>query len=379
MSTDTNATEVQPSPDDAVALAQAAIDGQADQGTTAAADGAGGEPAAEPARKHFVNEALEAIYAKRSAMVAQPGDESLQAVARASAEGLPDDLQGKAPAPARTDGEAAAPVVAAASGVPAVPAVAAVEPSDDAAARAVREQVEAARIKAINDAAAENFRRSEELLAQAQQRAAGQGDPAGGEAGDPGQEVMDALMTSDPAKLRASLAQIVKEVVPQAVPAQPAATAPAARQAPTRSAESVQLANYVFEKEFSDVLGSDAAFGAAKQAMIERMNDPQYAGVPLDLMARDIGYGVRKKFAADLARSTASSPVIDPVQQQLDSRTALKQRLPRSSTAGAPQIVQPEDQAADGQQSRSNYVQQLRARSGSNTAIRSGEARVATR
>jgi hypothetical protein len=370
MSTDTNTD--QPTPDDAVALAMAAIEGQAVD--TLAADG--GEVIAETKAKTYVNEALEAIYAKRSSQVVTPGDESLQAMARASAEGLPDDFTSPTTGQVLPNGEAAAPVVAAASGVPAVATVAAVEPADEIAARAVREQIEAARRKSLNDAATENFRRSEELLAQAQKRSTGTEDPSGETADTTGQEVMDALMTSDPVKLRASLAQIVKEVAPQAGQVQQVAPQPTVPG--TRSTESVQLANYVFEHEFKDVLGSDAAFGAAKQAMIERMNDPQYAGVPLDLMARDIGYGMRRQFAADLVQSPASAPV-DPVAQQLATRAAAKLRLPRSVTAGAPQIAQPVPAATDGQQSRSTYVQQLRARSGSNTAIRSGEARTATR
>lgn len=370
-------TDAQPTPDEAVAAAAAALDGGTGTGPETPAE----TPAEEPKINYFRDEGRQAIYAKRSEQVVAPGDESLQAMARASAEGLPEDFSAPAVVPpAQPNGEAAAPVVAAVSGVPAAPAVAAVTPADDAAAAEVRLQIAEARIKAQNEAAADNFRRAEELLAQAQQRVAGSAQPTGDAAADPGQEVMDALMTSDPAKLRASLAQIVKEVVPQAAPASPATSAtPATPAAPVRSAESVRLANYVFEREFGDVFGHNAAFGAAKQAMIERMNDPQYAGVPLDLMARDIGYGVRKQFAADLAPSPAIPPAVDPVAQQLATREAAKQRLPRSVTAGAPQIAQPAAPANDGLQSRSTYVQQLRGRSGSNSAIRGGEAQLAAR
>lgn len=358
----TPAEEVsQPSADDAVALAAAAIAGQE------AAPAEGDPAAAEPAVKHFVDDARAAIYAKRSAMVGEPGDESMQAMARASAEALPDDMRVAAP-----EGEAAAAAAVAASGVPAaVPAVAAeplaaVTPQIDPAEATRAAIAEAQRQSTLNEAAAK-LAEADRILAQARSTAAA---PAAEQAEDAGQEALDALMTSDPGKLKSALARLVSEVTPQAAQATatPATIAqPAGPVAPPRSRESVQLANYVFEHEFKDVFASDAAFSAAATAMRERLNDPQYAGVPLDLMARDIGYSMRKQFGAELTPAAQ----VTSVESQLATREAVKQRLPRSVTAGAAPAVPAVVPQVNEQESRSNYVQQLRARSGSNTAIRS--------
>lgn len=71
------------------------------------------------------------------------------------------------------------------------------------------------------------------------------------------------------------------------------------RQYPVRrSRQEIEEAKRVFNSEFNDLRKTPGAFALASDLVVERMKDPRYAAVPLDMIVRDVGSTVQRVASA---------------------------------------------------------------------------------
>lgn len=123
-------------------------------------------------------------------------------------------------------------------------------------------------------------------------------------------------------------------------------------------------ANRVFNSEFAHF--TDAQFNAAKAAVDEAMADPANRGQDLSAIVRNVCRTTQRFLAASPAPAPTPMAPVNPTAEELARRQVLKARIPvtppaatmRSATSAAPEVRYP---------SGSEYVQQLRSRSGSNS------------
>ena len=178
--------------------------------------------------------------------------------------------------------------------------------------------------------------------------------------------------------------ELLNAAIADAVASAPRAPAPAAPAAPAAHGEVPRLpavatdpwsddqrqaANRVFNAEFGHL--TDAQFGVAQKALDRAMADPANRGKDLVTMVRTVCV------AAELLPTAAPAPTPPPVppapaaptptQAELDGRRVLKGRLPLTPPVGAgraPQAAAPAPRPL----TNSEYVAQLRRRSGSNSS-----------
>jgi hypothetical protein len=128
------------------------------------------------------------------------------------------------------------------------------------------------------------------------------------------------------------------------------------------SVDQRQAANTVFNSEFGHL--SDAQFNVAKAALDKAMADPRSHGKDLTAMVRSVC------IAAELSAPTAPAPAPTPTapnatQQELNGRRELKARLPMTPPVGT--VRAPNAAPVPTYPTNSQYVAQLRQRSGSNS------------
>jgi hypothetical protein len=191
-------------------------------------------------------------------------------------------------------------------------------------------------------------------------------------------EALEALLESDADRFSTALGKAIEGTVQERLrEAKPAATTAEAPATTSRSAEEIAAANDVFAQEFSHLAKRPEVFQAAQELMRARMSSPEFASVPLDMLARDVGARVMKLTGAPLESAPAKAdtparPRAD-VASRLEVRRTVKARLPAAaSTTAASSTPNPPKSRAQG---ISDYIKTLRSRSGSNSAIAERGAR----
>lgn len=122
--------------------------------------------------------------------------------------------------------------------------------------------------------------------------------------------------------------------------------------------------NQVFERDYGDLLANDDAFINAKALMEARLSDSRYASMTPEQLAQDVGERVRRAHGVS---APAPTPQPTPVEQTLEQRRVLKAQIPITPPAGSARAPSSASPAAR-YPSRSEYVQTLRQRSGSNSS-----------
>jgi hypothetical protein len=221
-------------------------------------------------------------------------------------------------------------------------------------------------------------RRTSTVPGQAQPGTAGNPapTPGGAAAVDPAtvQQAMEAMENLDSAKAAQLMQKAINDAVaqgrapaPAPAPAAPSQTGGVPR-LPTAASDpwdndQRSAANRVFNTEFAHF--TDAQFNAAKAAVDEAMADPANRGQDLGTIVRSVCRTTQRFVAATPAPAPAAPA--NPTADELARRQVLKARIPvtppaasmRSATSAAPEVRYP---------SGSEYVQQLRSRSGSNSS-----------
>jgi hypothetical protein len=124
-------------------------------------------------------------------------------------------------------------------------------------------------------------------------------------------------------------------------------------------------ANAVFNGEFAHF--TDAQFNAAQAAVRDAMADPANVGQNLASIVRNVCRTTQRFIAAGAAPAPTPAAPVNPTAEELARRQVLKARIPvtppaasmRAATPAAPETRFP---------SNSEYVQQMRSRSGSNSS-----------
>lgn len=124
-------------------------------------------------------------------------------------------------------------------------------------------------------------------------------------------------------------------------------------------------ANRVFNSEFAHF--TDAQFSAAQAAVADAMDDPSNVGKDLATIVRTVCRTTQRFMPASSTPAPMPAAPANPTQEELEGRRVLKARIPvtppaasmRAASSAAPEVRYP---------SGSEYVQQLRRRSGSNSS-----------
>lgn len=216
----------------------------------------------------------------------------------------------------------------------------------------------------------------------------GRSQPTGGAAnpqppatGAAGMDVKAKLREHAAALLRGddeAAAEIMAEVIAanaQKSQAQPAAEARSSEQGavpelPTRTTQQpsredrAAAINDAFAKSYGDLLEDDDAFVDAQALMLSRLENPIYGMKSAEELAQEVGERVRRMHgkAAPVAPQQASG-----VQQELEARRTLKAQIPITPPAGSARAPSGAVKAPQFP-TRSQYVQKLRQRSGSNSS-----------
>lgn len=249
---------------------------------------------------------------------------------------------------------------------------------------------------ATYEAQVEQWRKDVESWAQEQARkyAAQDGaraQPTGGTAnpqppasGAAGQEIKDlrkraaeALLRGDDATYSDLTAQadsklqdsIVAAIAQRAQPETRSSEQVAAPEAPTRtrraawSSDDARKINDVFNRDFGDL--DDDAFAAAQGMMNARMSNPVNLGKTPEQLVQEVGVAVRRLQTP--APSPTPTPATQPsaVATELEARRTLKAQIPITAPAGSGRA--PAAPQAPRFPSNSEYIQNLRGRSGSNS------------
>lgn len=213
--------------------------------------------------------------------------------------------------------------------------------------------------------------RTKQVTMPAASGSAPAGPPSGDSAGastalkDEGRELLEAMLESDPDRIAAALGKAISKARPSNAGPVAANAAPSARL--ERDVTEIVTANAVFDTEFKGIRQNPAVMNVARNMMRERMANPVFDGTPLPDLARQIGAEIAAAFPTRAAPNPGSGVDVDST---LKLREAAKRQLPMTRTAqtlsGAPPQGKPDLSREQKQQS---FVQMLRARSGSNSAI----------
>lgn len=249
---------------------------------------------------------------------------------------------------------------------------------------------------ATYEAQLEEWRGKVESWAQEQARKyvsqdGGRAQPTGGPAtpqppasGAAGQEIKDlrkraaeALLRGDDATYSDLTAQadsklqdsIVAAIAQRAQPETRSSEQVAAPEAPTRtrraawSSDDARKINDAFNKDFGDL--DDDAFAAAQGLMHARMSNPVNLGKTPEQLVQEVGVAVRRLQTP--APSPTPTPATQPsaVATELEARRTLKAQIPITAPAGSGRA--PAAPQAPRFPSNSEYIQNLRGRSGSNS------------
>lgn len=361
----------------------------------AGAEGAPAPAAADAGPPRFVDERRRGITARRREERAAPiTDESLLAGREAAAASLPPSA-----APAEPS-QSAAPVPAPAAAAPSpAPAPAPISPFTRVKVNGMNFDVPSAEVAAAGGVAAYQLQKATEaslrsvksLETELRQRLAAPPPapttptatapaPAGKPAArapaavsykDAARQLHDAVLESNVDSIATVLESLGSAPVTPAASAAPApaVSTPVPASAPARqinrSKDEILGANAIFDREFAHLAGNPEAFAAAREQIVARMQNPHYDNFPLDMLVRDIGARITTLTGG---MPPAPAPAAASVASALDLRRQVKQRLPASSTAGSavPAAAAP---APSRPVRASTYIQRLRGRSGSNTAL----------
>lgn len=389
----------------------AALSGNADAGSEAAATKPATDPAAEPAPKArvFQDDVRKAIVQRHrehrqaapdaslsaargeSTRVAQAGEQSNGEAGDAATAGGTVGMGGRDGSPASPPDDTRTVRVKVYGNEYSVPAsvveeAGGVENFQKTAAADVM-------LRRANEAAKRAERAAQDLEARAQQAtipatAGASRENPGLPSGDTGdastalkdesRELLDAMLDSNPDRVAKVLGKVVSKVAEASARSAPNrssspadAAAPATRSAPAgrveRTDTEIATANAVFDTEFRGIRQNPEAMKIARDLVRSRMADPRFDGTPLPELAREIG----KQLASTIrpASSAGGTPNAN-VDATLQLREAVKRQMPTTRTgqslSGNPAPAKPEPSRGQKQQS---YVAMLRARSGSNATI----------
>lgn len=181
-------------------------------------------------------------------------------------------------------------------------------------------------------------------------------------------QALEALLENDANTASAKYEEFVDSKInerlgrstPAASPASPSAKP--AGQGYSRDAEEIRAANAMFASEFSAITNDPTAMRDATALILERMRDPALDGIPLETLARDVGVRIARQTGLSGTTSTQAS-------QQLELRRTVKARLPVSSSAAGRAAPAAETRSPTMAERNRAYIRNLRARSGSNSAI----------
>lgn len=129
------------------------------------------------------------------------------------------------------------------------------------------------------------------------------------------------------------------------------------REIARRAAADADAANQVFKTEFADVVSDPVKLAAAKGVRDLLLQDPEWQAKSRAEVAREVGNRVRSLTAP-------VTPPVDPAAVELQRRNSVKRTLPAAPQGGgrAPAPVAPKVPT------NSEYIEQLRKNSGSNSA-----------
>lgn len=222
--------------------------------------------------------------------------------------------------------------------------------------------------------------RTSTVPGQVQPGTAGNPAPTNGGAAavDPAivQQAMEAMENLDSAKAAQLMQKAINDAVAQGRAPAPATTPAVPSQAggvprlqtPAASAwdqTQCDAANAVFNSEFAHFTAGQ--FDAAAASLKDAMADPANRGQNLSTIVRSVCRTTQRLMPATPAPTpTPAAPPANPTAEELARRQVLKARIPvtppaasmRSATPAAPEVRFP---------SNTDYVQQLRSRSGSNS------------
>ncbi len=186
-------------------------------------------------------------------------------------------------------------------------------------------------------------------------------------------KALDAFANDDADAASLMLQKAVEDAVAARTPAPvahvPGPTAPQTGEVPRLqraasdpwSQEQRQRANTVFNSEYASF--TDTQYEAAKAALADAMADPANVGQSLETLTRTVCRTTARLVPATTA---PPPPPVNPTQENLEGRRVLKARIPVTPPAAsgrAPSSAAPEVRY----KSPSDYVQELRRRSGSNS------------
>lgn len=249
---------------------------------------------------------------------------------------------------------------------------------------------------ATYEAQLEEWRGKVESWAQEQARKyapqdGGRAQPTGGPAtpqppasGAAGQEIRDlrkraaeALLRGDDATYSDLTAQadsklqdsIVAAIAQRAQPEARSSEQVAAPEAPARtrraawSSDDTRKINEAFNRGFGDL--DDAAFADAQVLMNARLANPAFLGKSPEELVLEVGAAVRRMHGQAPAPTPTPTPQPSAVATELEARRTLKAQIPITAPAGSGRA--PAAPQAPRFPSNSEYIQNLRRRSGSNT------------
>lgn len=92
-----------------------------------------------------------------------------------------------------------------------------------------------------------------------------------------------------------------------------------------RPRKDIEEANRVFNSEFSDLRNTPGAFALASDLVVERMKDPRYSEVPLDMIVRDVASRVQRVAGAGNEKLAAEAQAAE--RDAADTRAEANQKL----------------------------------------------------
>lgn len=109
-----------------------------------------------------------------------------------------------------------------------------------------------------------------------------------------------------------------------------------------RSRQEIEEANRVFNSEFNGLRKTPGAFALASDLVIERMKDPRYAAVPLDMIVRDVASRVQRVASAGNEELAAELDAAkrEAVQTREDANRAINDAYDKADRAvDAAQVI----------------------------------------
>lgn len=189
-------------------------------------------------------------------------------------------------------------------------------------------------------------------------------------------KAMEALLESDADGFTDAFGKAIDSTVDERLRATGPREAHAPEEGYGRTGEDIRAANDVFASEFTALTQNPKLFQAAQDLMRARMASPEFASVPLDMLARDVGARVMNISGMGTSQSipAESRSQTSNVKDRLDLRRAVKARLPASTTSAMQQASAVDAPKSYGERN-SAYIRSLRSRSGSNSALAERRAR----